>query len=60
MRSWSHTRQPTRPRSDGELRGLVYSLTDRPRTEDVPWYQRPVLLAVIVLALTLVLNILFF
>jgi SSS family solute:Na+ symporter len=50
----------TRPRSDGELRGLVYSLTDRPRTENVPWYQRPVLLAVIVLALTLVLNILFF
>jgi SSS family solute:Na+ symporter len=50
----------TRPRSDGELRGLVYSLTDRPRTENVPWYQRPVLLAVLVLALTLVLNILFF
>ena len=50
----------TRPRSEDELRGLVYSLTDRPRAENVPWYQRPVLLAVIVLGLTLVLNILFF
>ncbi|HET7322126.1 MAG TPA: hypothetical protein VFI96_06500, partial [Longimicrobiaceae bacterium] len=50
----------TRPRPEGELRGLVYSLTERPKLEGVAWWRRPVTLAVVVLAATLVLNIIFF
>jgi hypothetical protein len=34
-------------------------LTERPKAEDVPWYQRPTVLAVIVLLAALVLNIIF-
>ena len=50
----------TKPRPDEELRGLVYSLTERPRDEGLAWWQKPVTLAVGVLAMTLVLNIIFF
>lgn len=50
----------TKPRPDNELKGLVYSLTEREREESVAWYQRPVVLGVVVLCLTLVLNIIFF
>jgi len=50
----------TRPRPEGELRGLVYSLTERQRDEGLVWWQRPVMLAVAVLAMTLALNIIFF
>jgi SSS family solute:Na+ symporter len=50
----------TRPRPEGELRGLVYSLTERPRDEGLVWWQRPATLAVGVLAMTLALNIIFF
>jgi SSS family solute:Na+ symporter len=49
----------TRPRPAEELRGLVYSLTPRPREEHLPWHSRPAVLAVVVLALTLALNFLF-
>ena len=49
----------TKPREADELRGLVYSLTPRPRDEELAWYARPWVLAVIVLALTLVLNLIF-
>ena len=49
----------TKPREQSELRGLVYSLTEKPSEEHLIWYKRPVTLAVVVLALTLVLNILF-
>ena len=49
----------TTPRDEGELRGLVYSLTPRPRDEGLAWYARPWVLAVIVLALTLTLNLIF-
>ncbi|NOS68574.1 MAG: sodium:solute symporter family protein [Verrucomicrobia bacterium] len=48
-----------RTKTDAELTGLVYSLTPKPKSEDEPWYQRPVTLGVIILAATLVLNILF-
>jgi len=51
--------QQTKP--DEQLRGLVYSLT--PRVKDEPglrWYQRPAVLAVIVLTVTLALNFIFF
>jgi SSS family solute:Na+ symporter len=50
----------TRPRAEAELRGLVYSLTERPAPEAVPWWQRPGPLAIVVLSMTLVLNIIFF
>jgi solute:Na+ symporter, SSS family len=49
----------TRPRDEKDLVGLVYSLTERPGAEDVPWYQRPTVLALIVLLAALVLNIIF-
>jgi SSS family solute:Na+ symporter len=48
-----------RRKSDDDLKGLVYALTPRLSDRDVPWYKRPATLAVVVLALTLVLNIIF-
>jgi SSS family solute:Na+ symporter len=50
----------TRPRPEGELRGLVYSLTPKPEEAETVWYKRPAALAIAVLALTLVLNVIFF
>ncbi|HKR09047.1 MAG TPA: sodium:solute symporter family protein [Gemmatimonadaceae bacterium] len=50
----------TKPRPDEELRGLVYSLTPKPSEGDVVWYERPTILAVIVLGIALLLNIIFF
>ena len=50
----------TRPRPDEELRGLVWSLTERPRDQDVPWLQRPSTFAIIVLLMILALNVIFF
>jgi SSS family solute:Na+ symporter len=49
----------TTPKGDEELRGLVFGLTPSSSTPDAPWHQRPAVLAVVVLALTLVLNIVF-
>jgi len=48
----------TKARHDNELRGLVYSLTERPK-ENLPWYQRPTVLALIVLLGAVALNIIF-
>lgn len=50
----------TRPRAEEELRGLVYSLTARPVDEVRSWTERPAVLAAVVLALTLALNVAFF
>jgi SSS family solute:Na+ symporter len=50
----------TRPRPADELRGLVYSLTPKPEEAHVEWYKRPATLAIAVLALTIILNIIFF
>ncbi len=47
-------------KSEEELTGLVYALTPKIVEHDVPWYTKPAMLGVIVLALTLVLNIIFF
>jgi solute:Na+ symporter, SSS family len=49
----------TRHKTDEELRGLVYSLTPRITDHDLVWYKRPATLGMVVLALTLVLNIVF-
>jgi solute:Na+ symporter, SSS family len=50
----------TRPRADSELRGLVYSLTERPRDGALPWYQRPAILGAVVLLATAALNVVLF
>src|SRR5713226_1517040 len=49
----------TKRRDEKELVGLVYSLTERPKEGHLAWYQRPAILGVIVLLMTLVLNIIF-
>jgi len=49
----------TRARDGKELVGLVYSLTERPKEDRLPWYQRPTVLGVIVLLAAIVLNIIF-
>jgi len=50
----------TKPnKTDDELRGLVYSLTEKPRDEGVAWYARPATLGIAVLACTVVLNVIF-
>jgi len=49
----------TTPRPEGQLKGLVYSLTAKPREDDIPLYKRPMVMAVAVLILTIVLNLIF-
>jgi solute:Na+ symporter, SSS family len=49
----------TKPREERELVGLVYSLTPKPEEHDLPWWKRPVTLAVAVLAMAVALNLIF-
>jgi SSS family solute:Na+ symporter len=49
----------TRPHEESRLTGLVYSLTEKPESRDLSWYQRPEILAVVALAIALLLNIIF-
>ena len=49
----------TKPREERELVGLVYSLTPKPEEHDLPWWKRPVTLAVVVLAMAVALNLIF-
>ncbi|HEY3039620.1 MAG TPA: sodium:solute symporter family protein [Pyrinomonadaceae bacterium] len=49
----------TKQRADSELRGLVYSLTERPKEDRLVWYKRPAVLGAIVLVAALALNIIF-
>ncbi len=61
--SWAVT-LGTSPKPEGELRGLVYSLTPRSDFHDeneaaLAWYQHPTRLASIGLVLVVILNILF-
>jgi len=48
-----------RTRSDEELSGLVYSLTERTDDRALPWYKRPAMLGLLILAAALALNLLF-
>lgn len=50
----------TKPKKDEELRGLVYSLTEKPKFTGAKWYQRIVPLAILLLAITILLNIILF
>ncbi|MFL6450785.1 MAG: sodium:solute symporter family protein [Bryobacteraceae bacterium] len=49
----------TRGKTNAELRNLVYGVTEKPDEGDAPWYKRPGPLAVVVLAVLVVFNILF-
>jgi SSS family solute:Na+ symporter len=49
----------TTPRPEGELVGLVYSLTPRPQDEHLAWYRRPLTLGIAVLVVAFVLNVVF-
>ena len=49
----------TRPRPEPELVGLVYSLTPHEAQVERRWTHRPATLAIVVLALTLILNLVF-
>jgi SSS family solute:Na+ symporter len=49
----------TRPRPEAELEGLVYSLTPKPKDSIAPWYAKPAVLAGLVLAGCVILNVLF-
>jgi SSS family solute:Na+ symporter len=48
-----------RKKTDEELKGLVYSLTEKVKETGIPWYNRPAVLAVIVLICAVALNIIF-
>ena len=49
----------TRAPEESKLVGLVYSLTPRPEEEPLAWYAKPASLAVMVIAGTVLLNIIF-
>ncbi len=49
----------TKARAEGELKGLVYSLTERPKDESIEWYQKPAVLAAVVLTVLVALNFIF-
>ena len=49
----------TVPKADSELHGLVYGLTNVPSDAHEPWYRRPGVLAVVVIACVAVLNVMF-
>lgn len=50
----------TKPKPDSELKGLVYSLTEKPKYHEQKWYLRVVPLGLVLLVITLLLNIIFF
>jgi SSS family solute:Na+ symporter len=49
----------TKPKSDAELEGLVYGLTEVPSVGDVPFYQKPLFWAGVVVTVFVILNIIF-
>ena len=48
-----------RTKTDEELKGLVYSLTPKVKTEEKAWYLRPATLGLVLLAGCVILNIIF-
>lgn len=50
----------TKPKTDEELKGLVYSLTPKNIEAAGPWYKRVTPIALILLLITIILNIIFF
>ena len=49
----------TTPKPAHELRNLVYGMTDMPSEANLPWHQRPLMLAGIVSVILIGLNIIF-
>ena len=49
----------TKPRPDAELKGLVYSLTEKPQDQGLTFFQKPATFAALVLLATLALNLIF-
>ena len=49
----------TQPRPDSELKGLVYSLTEKPQDQRLTFFQKPTTFAALVLLATLALNLIF-
>jgi SSS family solute:Na+ symporter len=47
----------TTPKPDDAMKGLVYSLTPRPKETEPRWYLRPASLATVVIAISLYLNL---
>jgi solute:Na+ symporter, SSS family len=50
----------TKARDEKDLVGLVYSLTPKQTTVGLSWHRRPLVLGVIVLAVSIALNLYFF
>lgn len=50
----------TKPKSEKDLVGLVYSLTPKQKTGNLTWYTNPIYLGVIVLVIVAVFNVLFY
>jgi SSS family solute:Na+ symporter len=50
----------TKPKDEKSLVGLVYSLTPKQHNTEKIWYKNPLWLGMLVLAVTIVLNIIFF
>lgn len=49
----------TKAKPATELKGLVYSLTDRPKQTEKQWWKQPMPIGAVVLAITLILNLMF-
>ena len=50
----------TKPKPDEALRGLVYSLTNKPEYHEQKWYKRVAPLGILLIIITILLNIIFF
>ena len=50
----------TKPKSDVELKGLVYSLTEKVNASEQKWYLKAAPIGIILLIITIILNILLF
>jgi len=49
----------TKPRPAGELRSLVFGLTEKPREEGIAWFHRPAVLAIVAAVACIILNVWF-
>jgi solute:Na+ symporter, SSS family len=49
----------TKPKTEQELHNLVYGITDVPAEQDIPWHHKPKVLALIVAAVLILLNVIF-
>jgi len=50
----------TKPKEEILLKGLVYSLTDKPPINKEKWYKKTIPLSIILIIVTILLNIIFF